>query len=126
MAANKVSQGSPVPNGYGEQSNEFWKEVPSWAKAWVALMTVGVTILLALGLNIGGFIDKGLDNKMREVEMRGELGKSGLDGLIEVSKGLLEQNAKILEATNEVLRQNTEIIKQQQVVIASARSTKGE
>lgn len=95
-----------------QPDNDFLKTVPSWARAWVALLTVGVTVLLALNLNIGGFWDKKLDAAITKQQAQTELGKGSLDGLVEISKGLLQQNAELLKAVNLVIEQNNEILKQ--------------
>ncbi len=101
MAANSV-----------QTEPEFMKNIPTWARAWVALLTVGVTVLLALNLNIGGFWDKQLDAAITRQNAQNELGKGSLDGLVEISKGLLQQNSELLKAVNEVMEQNREILRQ--------------
>lgn len=97
-----------------QQDPEFWKSVPAWARAWVGLMTAGVTVLLALNLNIGGFWDKQLDAAITRQQAQQELGKGSLDGLVEISRGLLQQNAELIKAVNQVIEQNKEILKKQQ------------
>lgn len=89
---------------------DFWKIIPAWARAWVGIMTAGVTVLLALNLNIGGFWDKQLDAAITRQNAQSELGKGSLDGLVEISKGLLQQNAELLKSVNLVIEQNNEIL----------------
>jgi|GEM_PF-1414636 hypothetical protein len=93
-----------------QQDAEFMKNIPTWARAWVALLTVGVTVLLALNLNIGGFWDKQLDAAITRQQAQSELGKGSLDGLVEISKGLLEQNSELLKSVNLVIEQNNRIL----------------
>ncbi len=93
---------------------DFWKNVPAWARAWVGLMTAGVTVLLALNLNIGGFWDKKLDAAIARQNAQQELGKGSLDGLVEISKGLLQQNSELMKAVNLVIEQNNRILESPQ------------
>lgn len=93
--------------------------MPAWAVAAIGILNALVTIVLALGINIGDIVDVGvksnIDKERKQIEIRGDLEKTATQALSEVLIKQLDgtTNLKQLEMQKQIegLRKEVELLR---------------
>lgn len=93
--------------------------MPAWAVAAIGILNALVTIVLALGVNVGDIVDVGvksnIDKEKKQIEINGDLEKTATQALSQVLVKQLDgsNNLKQLELQKQIegLRKEVETLK---------------
>jgi hypothetical protein len=93
--------------------------MPAWAVATVGILNALVTIVLALGINIGDIVDIGvrskIDKEKKQIEIRGDLEKTATQALSEVLIKQIDNTSSLkqleIQKQIESLRKEVELLR---------------
>lgn len=108
-----------------EAASSLKKEVsmPAWAVATIGILNAAVTLVLALGVDVGGIVDKNIDSsnaiELKQVDYEGKANEQALLALTKVLEKLTDKDKTYY--LSEKVKEQEKLIHELQTKINSNR-----